>query len=84
MNGVRLTHIGGPTVLLEIGGWRLLTDPTFDAPGGRYRFGWGASESLKVCLKGFPGSSVIDSVRSFGLPSVYGVKPRVWGPHGSW
>ncbi len=41
MNGVRLTHIGGPTVLLEIGGWRLLSDPTFDAPGRRYRFGWG-------------------------------------------
>ena len=30
MNGVRLTHIGGPTVLLEVGGWRFLTDPTFD------------------------------------------------------
>lgn len=30
---VRLTHIGGPTLLLEVGGLRLLTDPTFDAPG---------------------------------------------------
>jgi len=29
-------------VLLEIGGWRLLTDPTFDAPGRRYTFGWGS------------------------------------------
>jgi L-ascorbate metabolism protein UlaG (beta-lactamase superfamily) len=38
---VRLTHIGGPTVLIEVGGWRLLTDPTFDPPGRRYRFGWG-------------------------------------------
>jgi L-ascorbate metabolism protein UlaG (beta-lactamase superfamily) len=38
---VRLTHIGGPTVLIEVGGWRLLTDPTFDPPGGRYFFGWG-------------------------------------------
>jgi L-ascorbate metabolism protein UlaG (beta-lactamase superfamily) len=38
---VRLTHIGGPTVLIEVGGWRLLTDPTFDAAGGNYRFGWG-------------------------------------------
>jgi L-ascorbate metabolism protein UlaG (beta-lactamase superfamily) len=36
-----LTHIGGPTVLIEVGGWRLLTDPTFDPPGGSYRFGWG-------------------------------------------
>jgi L-ascorbate metabolism protein UlaG (beta-lactamase superfamily) len=30
---IRLTLIGGPTVLIEIGGLRLLTDPTFDAPG---------------------------------------------------
>jgi L-ascorbate metabolism protein UlaG (beta-lactamase superfamily) len=36
-----LTHIGGPTLLIEVGGWRLLTDPTFDPPGRRYRFGWG-------------------------------------------
>jgi L-ascorbate metabolism protein UlaG (beta-lactamase superfamily) len=40
---VRLTHIGGPTVLIEVGGWRLLTDPTFDPPGKRYNFGWGTS-----------------------------------------
>jgi L-ascorbate metabolism protein UlaG (beta-lactamase superfamily) len=39
----RITHIGGPTALIEIGGWRLLTDPTFDAPGQRYNFGWGTS-----------------------------------------
>jgi L-ascorbate metabolism protein UlaG (beta-lactamase superfamily) len=38
---LRLTHIGGPTVLIEVGGWCLLTDPTFDPPGQRYRFGWG-------------------------------------------
>jgi L-ascorbate metabolism protein UlaG (beta-lactamase superfamily) len=38
---VRLTHVGGPTALIEVGGWRLLTDPTFDPPGGSYRFGWG-------------------------------------------
>ncbi len=38
---VRLTHIGGPTALIEVGGWRLLTDPTFDPPGRSYRFGWG-------------------------------------------
>jgi L-ascorbate metabolism protein UlaG (beta-lactamase superfamily) len=40
---VRVTHVGGPTALIEIGGWRLLTDPTFDAPGRRYNFGWGTS-----------------------------------------
>jgi L-ascorbate metabolism protein UlaG (beta-lactamase superfamily) len=38
---LRLTHVGGPTVLIEVGGWRLLTDPTFDPPGQSYRFGWG-------------------------------------------
>ena len=38
---MRLTHIGGPTVLIEVAGWRLLTDPTFDPPGRSYRFGWG-------------------------------------------
>ena len=43
MKGVRLTHVGGPTVLIEVGGWRLLTDPTFDPPGRKYNFGWGAS-----------------------------------------
>jgi L-ascorbate metabolism protein UlaG (beta-lactamase superfamily) len=36
-----ITHIGGPTTLIEVAGWRLLTDPTFDPPGGKYRFGWG-------------------------------------------
>jgi L-ascorbate metabolism protein UlaG (beta-lactamase superfamily) len=39
--GLRLTHVGGPTVLIEVGGWRLLTDPTFDPAGRDYRFGWG-------------------------------------------
>jgi L-ascorbate metabolism protein UlaG (beta-lactamase superfamily) len=38
---LRITHIGGPTVLIEVAGWRLLTDPTFDPPGRRYFFGWG-------------------------------------------
>ncbi|WP_407284777.1 MBL fold metallo-hydrolase [Streptomyces sp. BP-8] len=28
-----LTYLGGPTALIEYGGLRLLTDPTFDAPG---------------------------------------------------
>jgi L-ascorbate metabolism protein UlaG (beta-lactamase superfamily) len=44
---IRLTHIGGPTVLIEVGGWRLLTDPTFDPPGRSYRFGWGTG-SVKL------------------------------------
>lgn len=44
---VYITHIGGPTALIEVGGWRLLTDPTFDPPGLRYSLGWGA-RSRKV------------------------------------
>ena len=56
---MRLTHIGsglsavsrdsltarGPTVLIELDGWRLLTDPTFDPPGRAYRFGWGTGST---------------------------------------
>jgi L-ascorbate metabolism protein UlaG (beta-lactamase superfamily) len=30
---ITITLIGGPTALIEIDGFRLLTDPTFDAPG---------------------------------------------------
>jgi L-ascorbate metabolism protein UlaG (beta-lactamase superfamily) len=32
----RVTYIGGPTALLEVGGLRLLTDPTFDPAGSEY------------------------------------------------
>ena len=38
---LQMTHLGGPTVLIELAGWRILTDPTFDAPGQTYEFGWG-------------------------------------------
>jgi L-ascorbate metabolism protein UlaG (beta-lactamase superfamily) len=30
---VRIQYLGGPTALVELGGARLLTDPTFDPPG---------------------------------------------------
>jgi L-ascorbate metabolism protein UlaG (beta-lactamase superfamily) len=30
---VRVRYVGGPTAVVEIGGVRLLTDPTFDPPG---------------------------------------------------
>jgi L-ascorbate metabolism protein UlaG (beta-lactamase superfamily) len=36
MDSVKITLIGGPTVLIEVDGLRLLTDPTFDPPG-QYR-----------------------------------------------
>jgi L-ascorbate metabolism protein UlaG (beta-lactamase superfamily) len=63
MKDVVLTHIGGPTVLIEIGGWRLLTDPTFDPPGRRYTFGWG-SASRKLVGPAVPASGIgpIDAV----------------------
>jgi L-ascorbate metabolism protein UlaG (beta-lactamase superfamily) len=47
VHDLQVTHIGGPTVLIEAAGWRILTDPTFDPPGRTYRFGWGTS-SRKV------------------------------------
>jgi L-ascorbate metabolism protein UlaG (beta-lactamase superfamily) len=57
------THIGGPTSLLEVDGWRILTDPTFDAPGRRYRFGWGTS-SRKTTGPAVPASQIgpVDAV----------------------
>ena len=60
---VRLTHVGGPTVLIELHGWRLLTDPTFDAPGRRYSFGWGGS-SRKLTGPALPAEELgpIDAV----------------------
>jgi L-ascorbate metabolism protein UlaG (beta-lactamase superfamily) len=45
VTGIRLTHIGGPTVLIEAVGWRILTDPTFDPPGQTYKFGWGTKST---------------------------------------
>jgi L-ascorbate metabolism protein UlaG (beta-lactamase superfamily) len=39
VNELRITYVGGPTALLELGGLRLLTDPTFDPPGGEYTTG---------------------------------------------
>jgi L-ascorbate metabolism protein UlaG (beta-lactamase superfamily) len=60
---VSLTHIGGPTALIEVGGWRLLTDPTFDPAGGSYRFGWGTG-SRKLTAAAIAASDLgpIDAV----------------------
>lgn len=41
--GATFTHIDTACGLIEVAGWRLLTDPTFDEPGSTYRFGWGTS-----------------------------------------
>jgi L-ascorbate metabolism protein UlaG (beta-lactamase superfamily) len=37
--GLRITYIGGPTALVELNGFRFLTDPTFDAAGTEYPTG---------------------------------------------
>jgi len=58
-----ITHIGGPTALIEVGGWRLLTDPTFDAPGRRYHFGWGTfSRKLEGPAIAAEGLGRVDAV----------------------
>ena len=62
-SGVRITHIGGPTTLIEVGGWRLLTDPTFDPPGRTYSFGLGTS-SRKLTGPAVPAADLgpVDAV----------------------
>jgi L-ascorbate metabolism protein UlaG (beta-lactamase superfamily) len=42
---MKLTRIGGPTVLVDLDGWRLLVDPTFDPAGRQYSFGWGTGST---------------------------------------
>jgi L-ascorbate metabolism protein UlaG (beta-lactamase superfamily) len=34
---LKFTYIGGPTAIIELGGMRLLTDPTFDPAGTEYK-----------------------------------------------
>jgi L-ascorbate metabolism protein UlaG (beta-lactamase superfamily) len=63
LTGLRLTHISGPTVLVEMGGWRLLTDPTFDPPGRKYSFGWGTG-SRKTAGPAIPAAEMVRSTRS--------------------
>jgi len=54
---ILVTQIGGPTILIEVGGWRILTDPTFDPPGKRYFFGWGTM-SKKLAGPAIPAAEV--------------------------
>jgi L-ascorbate metabolism protein UlaG (beta-lactamase superfamily) len=58
-----ITHIGGPTALIEIGGLRLLTDPTFDDAGEHYKFGLGTA-SDKLTSPAIPAAELgrIDAV----------------------
>ncbi|MDQ6694769.1 MAG: MBL fold metallo-hydrolase [Chloroflexota bacterium] len=53
---IRITHIGGPTVLIEIGQMRILTDPTFDPAGTRYVAG--PKELIKTTNPALQASSL--------------------------
>src|ERR1044072_1670048 len=65
-----MTYIGGPTALIEIGGWRILTDPTFDPPGKRYFFGWGTmSKKLQGPAAPFEQLEAIDRAAGRRAPA---------------
>lgn len=58
-----VTHIGTATMLLEVAGLRLLTDPVFDAPGRSYGFGFGTrSRHLEAPAVGVDALGTIDAV----------------------
>jgi L-ascorbate metabolism protein UlaG (beta-lactamase superfamily) len=60
---VRILYVGGPTAVIEIGPWRLITDPTFDPAGRWYFFGWGtASRKLHGPAVAFAELGPIDAV----------------------
>jgi L-ascorbate metabolism protein UlaG (beta-lactamase superfamily) len=61
MNSLRITLIGGPTALIEIDGFRLLTDPTFDAPGV-YQLPHVKLEKLSGPALGAEAIGVVDAV----------------------
>jgi len=56
-----MTYIGGPTVLIDVAGMRLLTDPTFDDAGSTYVRG---STLSKLTGPALPASALgrIDAV----------------------
>jgi L-ascorbate metabolism protein UlaG (beta-lactamase superfamily) len=62
MNPLRITLIGGPTALIEIDGFRLLTDPTFDAPGTSYKLPHVTLEKLAGPALGADALGEIDAV----------------------
>ncbi len=60
---LHLTHIGTATLVIEIDGVRLLTDPAFDPPGATYGFGWG-TRSRRLAGPALPAAALgpIDAV----------------------
>jgi L-ascorbate metabolism protein UlaG (beta-lactamase superfamily) len=61
MNSLRITLIGGPTALIEVDGFRFLTDPTFDAPGA-YRLPQVTLEKLSGPAFGAEAIGEVDAV----------------------
>jgi L-ascorbate metabolism protein UlaG (beta-lactamase superfamily) len=49
------TYIGGPTAIIEVGGFRFITDPTFDPAGSHYSLAGG-----KVNLEKIQGPSEVN------------------------
>ncbi|HLA58287.1 MAG TPA: hypothetical protein VK622_05985 [Puia sp.] len=48
-------YIGGPTVIIEMGGFRFITDPTFDPAGSLYFYAGG-----KLSLEKLQGPSEVN------------------------
>ncbi|MET9404618.1 MBL fold metallo-hydrolase [Streptomyces sp. NPDC002935] len=61
MTTVEITYVGGPTAVIAIGGLRLLTDPTFDAPG---EYPVGARKLVKTAGPALPAEELgpVDAV----------------------
>ncbi|MFF1643529.1 MBL fold metallo-hydrolase [Streptomyces sp. NPDC058246] len=58
---LEITYVGGPTAVIALGGVRLLTDPTFDAPG---EYPIGARKLVKTAGPALPAAEigVVDAV----------------------
>ncbi|WP_432175348.1 MBL fold metallo-hydrolase [Streptomyces sp. Tue6028] len=61
MTTVEILYVGGPTSVVEIGGVRLLTDPTFDAPG---EYPVGSRKLVKTAGPALPAAGIgpVDAV----------------------
>ena len=59
---LRITYVGGPTAIIELGKLRLLTDPTFDPAGSVYRMPAYALSKLQPPAIGIEGIGDISAV----------------------
>ena len=68
MAGIHLTLIGGPTLLIEIAGRRLLTDPTFGGVSASYAMLGDVHIAEPGARIGFSGQRVIEQTIREKLP----------------